>query len=392
MVKENTARDHAAMRRISNGSTVTSRLHPQRIVFANVRQTQRLGRFRSEADTRSSRVGQTPDANQSERAGGKRGETRHDQRAWRKGPGYFDIIEPTDGVPLFVEEMTKAVLEAENENAVERTIAAAPSPSANVPASLHASLMARLDRLGPVKTVAQIGAVIRREFSHALLREVASEPEALLSAALDRLVAAGLLFRQGVPPHATYLFNHALVQQAAYQSLLKSRRHLHHARIAEALEGQFSTAVEPEVIAYHFTQAGRIEQATDHWLKAGQRAMQRSANIEAERHRGRVSTSSLASQKRPDATSVKSPCKTRSAFFHPSSSSQRIGTARYLTSPPLTSSLSSLLLQSARWCDVSLKSMAIRIFPVIRQTTRWSMQGSLGRQRPIPWLTAHRAR
>ena len=106
-----------------------------------------------------------------------------------------DIMERTDGVPLFVEEMTKALLEAEGEDAVERTVTAAPSPSANVPASLHASLMARLDRLGPAKAVAQIGAVIGREFSHALLREVTSEPE--LSAALDRLVAAGLLFRQG---------------------------------------------------------------------------------------------------------------------------------------------------------------------------------------------------
>jgi len=195
-----------------------------------------------------------------------------------------DIVERTDGVPLFVEEMTKALLEAQGDDAVERTITAAPSPSANVPASLHASLMARLDRLGPAKTVAQIGAVIGREFSHALLREVASEPEALLSAALDRLIVAGLLFRQGVPPHATYLFHHALVQEAAYQSLLKSRRQLHHAHIADALEAHFSAAVEPELIAYHFTQAGRIEQATDYWLKAGQRAMQRSANIEAERH------------------------------------------------------------------------------------------------------------
>ena len=158
-----------------------------------------------------------------------------------------DIMERTDGVPLFVEEMTKALLEAEGEDAVERTVTAAPSPSANVPASLHASLMARLDRLGPAKTVAQIGAVIGREFSHALLREVTSEPE--LSAALDRLVAAGLLFRQGVSPHATYLFNHALIQEAAYQSLLKSRRQLHHARIADVLEAQFAEAVDPELIA-----------------------------------------------------------------------------------------------------------------------------------------------
>src|SRR5262249_3305291 len=162
-----------------------------------------------------------------------------------------DIIERTDGVPLFVEEMTKAVLEAESEAAVERTVAAVLSPSANLPASLNASLMARLDRLGPAKTVAQVGAVIGREFSHALLSEVAGEPETTLSLALDRLVAAGLLFRQGVPPHATYLFNHALVQDAAYQSLLKSHRQLHHARIAEVLETQFSAVVPPELIAYH---------------------------------------------------------------------------------------------------------------------------------------------
>ena len=195
-----------------------------------------------------------------------------------------DIIERTDGVPLFIEEMTKALLEAEDETAFERTVAAIPSSSAQVPATLHASLMARLDRLGPAKAVAQIGAVIGREFSQALLSEVTGEPEAKLTSALDSLVAAGLLFRQGAQPHAAYLFNHALVQDAAYQSLLKSRRVLHHARIADVLEAKSSAAVEPELIAYHFTEAGRIEQAIDYWLKAGQRAMQRSAHIEAERH------------------------------------------------------------------------------------------------------------
>ena len=134
-----------------------------------------------------------------------------------------DIIERTDGIPLFVEEMTKAVLEAEGEgDAVERTVAAVPSPSA-VPASLHASLMARLDRLGPAKAVAQIGAVIGREFSHALLAAVAARAGSRTYRALDSLVAAGLLFRQGVPPHATYLFNHALVQDAAYAISLESR-------------------------------------------------------------------------------------------------------------------------------------------------------------------------
>ena len=130
-----------------------------------------------------------------------------------------DIIERTDGIPLFVEEMTKAVLEAESQDAVEHLAAAVPSSALAVPASLQASLMARLDRLGPAKEVAQIGAAIGREFSHALLAAVVRKPEAELESALDRLIAAGLLFRQGVPPHATYLFKHALVQDAAYGTL-----------------------------------------------------------------------------------------------------------------------------------------------------------------------------
>ena len=195
-----------------------------------------------------------------------------------------DIVERTDGIPLFVEEMTKAVLEAEDEGSLERTVPAIPSPSANIPATLHASLMARLDRLGTAKAVAQIGAVIGREFSQALLAEVSDEPEERLASALERLVAAGLLLRRGMQPHTTYLFNHALVQDTAYQSLLKSRRQLLHARIADRLEAKFSAATEPELLAYHFTEAGRIEQAIDYWLKAGQRAMQQSAHIEAERH------------------------------------------------------------------------------------------------------------
>ena len=147
-----------------------------------------------------------------------------------------DIIERTDGVPLFVEEMTKAVLEAESEGEAQRTTAAVPSPALAVPASLHASLMARLDRLGPAKEVAQIGAAIGREFSHALLAAVVRKPETELGSALDRLIAAGLLFRQGVPPHASYLFKHALVQDAAYGTLLREPRRALHARIAETLE------------------------------------------------------------------------------------------------------------------------------------------------------------
>ena len=174
-----------------------------------------------------------------------------------------DIIERTDGIPLFVEEMTKAVLEAESEGEARRTAAAVPSPALAVPASLHASLMARLDRLGPAKEVAQIGAAIGREFSHALLAAVVRKPEAELESALDRLIAAGLLFRQGVPPHATYLFKHALVQDAAYGTLLREPRRALHARIAETLESQFAEIAEsqPELLARHCTEAGLIEKA-----------------------------------------------------------------------------------------------------------------------------------
>jgi predicted ATPase len=135
-----------------------------------------------------------------------------------------DIIERTDGIPLFVEETTKAVLEAGSESAAEHALAAVPSPGLMVPATLHASLMARLDRLGPAKETAQIGAAIGREFSHALLAAVARRSEAELASALQRIIAAGLLFRQGVPPHATYLFKHALIQDAAYRTLLRDAR------------------------------------------------------------------------------------------------------------------------------------------------------------------------
>ncbi len=143
--------------------------------------------------------------------------------------------------------------------------------------------MARLDRLGPAKEVAQIGAAIGREFSHALLAAVARKPEAELASALDRLIAAGLLFRQGVPPHATYLFKHALVQDAAYGTLLREPRRALHARIAETLESQFAEIAEnqPELLARHCTEAGLIEKAAGLWGKAGQRSLERSALVEA---------------------------------------------------------------------------------------------------------------
>ena len=193
-----------------------------------------------------------------------------------------DIIERTDGIPLFVEEMTKAVLEAGSEGEAQRTAATVPSTALAVPASLHASLMARLDRLGPAKEVAQIGAAIGREFSHALLAAVTHKAEAELQSALDRLMAAGLLFRQGAPPHATYLFKHALVRDAAYGTLLREPRHALHASIAETLENQFAEIAQsqPELLAHHFTQAGMTEAAIEWWRTAGQRSLARSALLE----------------------------------------------------------------------------------------------------------------
>ena len=194
-----------------------------------------------------------------------------------------DIIERTDGIPLFVEEMTKAVLEADSTSEARQTTPAIPSPNAAVPASLHASLMSRLDRLGSAKEVAQIGAAIGREFSHALLAAVVRKPEAELNTALDRLIQSGLLFRQGVPPHASYLFKHALVQDAAYGTLLREPRRALHAQIAETLQSQFAEIAEsqPELLARHYTEGRQIEKAAGLWGKAGQRSLERSALVEA---------------------------------------------------------------------------------------------------------------
>jgi hypothetical protein len=195
-----------------------------------------------------------------------------------------DIIERTDGIPLFVEEMTKAVLEAGSEPAAARALAAVPSPALAVPASLHASLMARLDRLGgPAKELAQIGAAIGREFSHRLLAAVACKADAVLRTALDRLIWAGLLIPRGAAPHATYSFKHVLVRDAAYSTLLREPRRALHVRIAETLETQFVDIAEnqPELLARHCAQAGQIEKAAALWGKAGLRSVQRSALAEA---------------------------------------------------------------------------------------------------------------
>jgi class 3 adenylate cyclase/predicted ATPase len=194
-----------------------------------------------------------------------------------------DIIERTDGIPLFVEEMTKAVLETGSEDEARRTVALVPSRRTAVPPTLHASLMARLDRLGAARELAQIGAAIGREFSHELLAAAVRWPEAKLEMQLDKLIRAGLLFRQGAPPDADYLFKHSLVQDAAYSLLLREPRRRLHARIAETLETRFGEVAEskPEVLARHWGEAGNIETAAALWGKAGRRSAHRSALVEA---------------------------------------------------------------------------------------------------------------
>jgi len=194
-----------------------------------------------------------------------------------------DIIERTDGIPLFVEEMTKAVLEAGSEREARQTAAAVPSLALAIPPSLHASLMARLDRLGSAaKEVAQIGSAIGREFSHQLLAAVTRKPEAELASSLDRLNRAGLLFHKGMPPHATYLFKHALVQDTAYGTLLRQSRRALHARIANTIESQFADIAnaQPDLLARHYTEAGLIDKAAVLWGKAGLRSLERSALVE----------------------------------------------------------------------------------------------------------------
>jgi class 3 adenylate cyclase/predicted ATPase len=197
-----------------------------------------------------------------------------------------EIVERTDGVPLFLEELTKAVLETDDRGA--RTAFSRVSRTAlDIPATLHASLMARLDRLGSAaKEVAQVGAAIGREFSHELLLSVAQRNSAELNAALDQLVSAELIFRRGMPPDAEYTFKHALVQDVAYSTLLRAARRKLHERIAKALEQLFPERanIEPELLARHFTEAEQAEIAISYWLRAGRRAAERSADEEAVRH------------------------------------------------------------------------------------------------------------
>jgi predicted ATPase/class 3 adenylate cyclase len=201
------------------------------------------------------------------------------------------ILEKTDGIPLFVEELTKAVLESGLLYAVgDRFELAGPLPPLAIPSTLQDSLMARLDRLSPAKEVAQLGAMIGREFSHELLAAAAGLPAERLEEALERLIAAELIIRRGAGPEVAYAFKHALVQDAAYASLLRSRRQEFHARLARSLEARFRELVEaqPELVARHCTEAGLAGEAIEYWWRAGRLASGRSALAEAVGHFGKA--------------------------------------------------------------------------------------------------------
>ena len=182
------------------------------------------------------------------------------------------VTERTGGVPLFIEEVTRLLLERGEQGGVQA-----------IPPTLQQSLMARLDRLGPAREVAQIAAVIGRDFSYALLCAVAGMDDAALHINLERLAEADILLVEGLPPDSDYRFKHALIQDAAYENMLKSRRQVLHRRVGEVLRDQFAAiaVAQPELLAHHFTQAGLIEAAIEWWGKAGQRSLARSALLEA---------------------------------------------------------------------------------------------------------------
>ncbi len=197
------------------------------------------------------------------------------------------IIAKTDGIPLFVEELTKSVLESgqlrELEHAYELSI---PAPAMSIPGTLHDALVARLDRLGADKEIAQLGSAIGREFSFELYHAITMGNQDELEEGLAHLVSSGLLDQVGIPPNATYQFRHALVQDAAYQSLLKKKRCQYHERIGQVLEDQFGDRLEtrPEMIAHHYTEAGLTENAIKYWYEAGIRASQRWEHLETIAH------------------------------------------------------------------------------------------------------------
>ena len=201
------------------------------------------------------------------------------------------IIDRTDGVPLFIEELTKSVLESGSmTDAGDHYSIAGPAVPLAIPMTLQASLLARLDRLAPTREVAQIAAALGRQFSHELISAVVEMPQPRLEGALEQLLRAELVFRRGTPPDATYTFKHALVQDAAYSTLLRTRRQQLHGRIATTLESQFPeiAAAQPELMAQHCALAGLVEEAIDYWGKAGRLAVQRSMMAEAAAHFGKA--------------------------------------------------------------------------------------------------------
>ena len=198
-----------------------------------------------------------------------------------------DLVIKTDGVPLFVEELTKMILESgllkEQDSRFELS---GPLPPLSIPTTLQDSLLARLDKLATVKDVLQLAATIGQEFTYIVLRAVSQVDDTTLQYELSRLVGAELIYQSGFPPEARYVFKHALIQDAAYQQQLRSKRQISHQRIAQVLEKEFAETAEtkPELVAHHYTEAGLIEQSLPYWLRAGRRAMERSANVEVINH------------------------------------------------------------------------------------------------------------
>jgi len=197
------------------------------------------------------------------------------------------IVSKTNGIPLFIEELTKVVIEADSGNGMANPDAMkATPPRFTIPATLQDSLMARLDQLGKAKEVAQVCSVLGREFSYELLAATVSLPDTALAATMEKLVGSGLVICHGTPPRADYVFKHALLQDAAYESLLRRKRQDLHGRVADVLVERFATTerTKPELVAHHFSAAHRVDEAVLYWEKAGQRAVAQSANAEAVRH------------------------------------------------------------------------------------------------------------
>jgi class 3 adenylate cyclase/predicted ATPase len=202
-------------------------------------------------------------------------------------PVLDEVVAKTDGVPLFIEELTKMLLESGMlEERADHYALTGPLPPLAIPNTLQDSLMARLDRLAPVKSLAQLGATLGREFSYPLLQAVSPWDTDALRQGLEQLVASEFLYEEGTPPQSSYRFKHALIQDAAYQSLLKSTRQQHHQRIADTLESEFpeTAQTQPELLAHHYTEAGLIQQAVPYWQAAADRALRGHANQEAANH------------------------------------------------------------------------------------------------------------